>query len=140
MSSSLSAQNLQTLRRRNSVRRWPFSLSPGFLSRLAPGPPPPRRRHHHHPSVLVQMPWLHLYPVKSIVFGLVRFAGRTPLARLPLRRQPALHAAALGPGPPLGARPLDDLLLLIDADDHVPDHQVQHLEAAVELLHQLART
>src|SRR6266550_2662036 len=41
MSSILSAQNLQTLRRRNSVRRWPFSLSLGFLSRLLPRPPPP---------------------------------------------------------------------------------------------------
>src|ERR1700720_3940622 len=39
MSSILSAQNLQTLRRRNIGRRWPCCLSPAFLSALRPRPP-----------------------------------------------------------------------------------------------------
>ena len=63
---------------------------------------------------------------------------RPAFARLPLRRQAALDAAALRLGLALGARALDDLLLLVDADDHVADDLVDHLQPAVELLHQLA--
>jgi hypothetical protein len=51
---------------------------------------------------------LNLHSVKAIVFRIVRFAGRTPFARLPLRRQPTLDAAALRVRPTLGLRALDD--------------------------------
>src|SRR3954462_7220763 len=80
---------------------------------------------------------LNLHPVKPIVIALFRLRGPS-FARLPLRRQPAADAAALRLGLALGAGAVDDLFLLIDADDHVADHLVDHFEPPVELLHQLA--
>jgi hypothetical protein len=62
---------------------------------------------------------------------------RGPL-RLALRRQAALDAAPLRFGLALGARAVDHLLLLVHADDDVPDDLVHHLQAAIQLLHQLA--
>src|SRR5205814_2758278 len=67
---------------------------------------------------------LNLHPVKSIVVAFVQIARRTAFARLPLRRQAALDAAPLGLGAALGLRPIDDLLFLVHADDHVADHLV----------------
>src|SRR5258708_4614223 len=82
---------------------------------------------------------LNLHSVETIVIRIVRLARGTALARLPLWRQPALHAAPLGRGPAPGLRALDDLLLFVDAHDHVPNHLVHHLQPAIQLLHQLAR-
>src|SRR5262249_9288147 len=126
MSSILSAQNLQTLRRRKSVRRWPFSLSPPFLS---PRPRPPPRP---CPNAMSD-----LHSVKAVVVALVH-VRRTSLARLPLRRPAALHAPALRLRAARRLGALDDLLFLVDPHDHVADHLIHHLEPAIELFHQFA--
>src|SRR5262245_21472138 len=118
MSSILSAQNLQTLRRRNSVRRCACPLSPPFLSPPLPRPPPPERP---CPNGI----GLHLHAVEAIVFDVVHVL-RASFTRLPRRRQAALDAPPLRFGLALGARALDHLLLLVDADDHVTNHQIDH--------------
>src|SRR3984893_5845233 len=102
MSSILSAQNLQTLRRRNIGRRWPCCLSPAFLSALRPRP-----RLRVCPNATSNP-----HTVKAIVVGLLDFRGST-LTRLANRRQPALHAPALGLGLALCSRALHDLLLFV---------------------------
>jgi len=63
---------------------------------------------------------------------------RPVVARLALRRQTALHTATLRFGLALGARAIDHFLLLVHADDEVPDHLIHHLQAAIQFLHQLA--
>ena len=73
------------------------------------------------------------------VLAIVGVACGTAFARLPLRRQSALDTPALGLGPALGLRPIDDLLLFVHADGHVPDDQVHHPETAIQLFHQLTR-
>ena len=131
MSSILSAQNLQTFRRRKSVRRWPCALSPVFA--------PPRPRTARPRSSLSESPWLNLPPVEPIVLLVVLVRGR-PSPGCRSRRQPALHAAPLGLGLALRARPLDDLLLLVHADDEMPDDLVASpCSRRSSLLHQLAR-
>src|SRR4249920_576741 len=106
MSSILSAQNLQTLRRRNIGRRWPCCLSPVFLSPpLPPRPPrPPPPPDRPCPNGMLNLRSLETVVVHVVHFFLASLAG------LPLRRQAALDAAALGIRLPLGARPLHDLL------------------------------
>src|SRR5713226_9727479 len=84
------------------------------------------------------MPWSDLHPVKAVIVEIVSL-HRAALARLPLGRQPALDATALRIGLSLAAGPLDDLLLLVDADDHVPDDLVHDPQPAVNFFHQLAR-
>src|SRR5207249_4064731 len=129
MSSILSAQNLQTLRRRNIGRRWPCCLSPVFLSpprpRPPPPPPPPDRPCPNATSAL--------HSVKTIVvaIGLIGLRGTT-LARLPHRREPALHAPPLRRALPLGPRPVDDLLLLIDAHDQVANHLIHDAQPPID--------
>src|SRR5437867_3899707 len=108
MSSILSAQNLQTLRRRKSVRRWPCALSPVFLSPPRPRPrppPPPERPAPKATSDPLVRPDLEPRIPRVLVLALARSA----LAALTLRRQPALDAPPLGIGLPLRARPLNDL-------------------------------
>src|SRR6185312_6370063 len=134
MSSILSAQNLQTLRRRNIGRRWPCTLSPVFLS-PRPRPRPPAPPLPPPPDRPCPNGTLHLHPVKPIVVGFFDLAGRTPLARLPDRRQSALDAAPLRVCHALRARPFDHVLFLVDADDEMADHHVHHLEAAIQLFH-----
>src|SRR5262245_23215383 len=136
MSSILSAQNLQTLRRRKSVRRWPCALSPPFLSPPRPRPPPPVRPCPNATSDPLVRPDFEPRIDRVLVLGLARAA----LARLALRRQPALDAPPLRVGLPLRARPLDDLLLLIDADDEMADDLIHHAQPSIELLHQVARS
>src|SRR4029079_17274847 len=70
------------------------------------------------PSVLVRMASLGLHPIKAVVFQVVAL-HRPAFARLALRRQAALHTATLRFGLALGARPIDDLLLFVDANDQV---------------------
>src|ERR1041384_3195416 len=130
MSSILSAQNLQTLRRRNMGRRWPSFLSPVFLSPPRPRPPPP-------PDRPCPNGMLNLRSVKSIVV-VVAVHLRPAFAGLALRRQPALDAPALRLALALRARAVDDPLLFVDADDHVANHLVHHLETAIDFFHQLA--
>src|SRR5262245_31294788 len=129
MSSILSAQNLQTLRRRNIGRRCPCCLSEPFLS-----PPRPRPPDRDCPNGTLN---LH-----SIVTVVVQVLGlRLPsLTGLALRRQPALHAAPLGTRLAPGAGPLDDLLLLVDTDDDVADDLVEDFQAPAQLFHRLARS
>src|SRR5262249_26023551 len=129
MSSILSAQNLQTLRRRNIGRRCPCALSPPFLS-PRPRPPPPERP---CPNAM-----LNLHPFVVIVVVGIDLAAHTALARLSLWRQPAFHAAALRLGLALRAGALDDLLLFIDAHDQMAHDLIHHLETAIQLLDQLA--
>src|SRR5262249_52137562 len=81
---------------------------------------------------------LNLPYFESIVVLVVRLAGGTALTGLALRRQPALHAPALGVRAPTGLHGVDDLLVLVHADDHLPDDDVHHLQTAIEFLHQLA--
>src|SRR5262245_60533797 len=133
MSSILSAQNLQTLRRRNIGRRWPCCLSPPFLSPPRP-PRPPRPPDRPCPNGM-----LHLRSVETVVVHAVRLFLAS-FARLPLRRQAALDAPAFGIRLPLRARALHDLLLFVNADHEVAHHLVDHFQAAIELLHELART
>src|SRR5438477_5403686 len=110
MSSILSAQNLQTLRRRKSVRRcpcWSF-LSPALPpSRppllpprppLLPRPPPPPPRPGPNGTSN-----LHFKTIVVLVVAL----GRSTLARLSHRRQTPLDAAPLGFHLALGTRALD---------------------------------
>src|SRR5580704_9609188 len=125
MSSILSAQNLQTLRRRNMGRRWPCCLSPAFLSALRPRPPPDR---------FCPNGTSDLHSVKAIVVGVIDVRG-SALARLANRRQPALHAPALRLGLTLRSRALDDLLLLVHADDEMANDLIENLQPAIELLH-----
>src|SRR5581483_9046580 len=75
--------------------------------------------------------------LEVVVVQIVGVDG-APLARLAHGRQPALDAPALRIGLALGARAVDDFLLLVDADDHVADHLVHDAQPAIELLHQLA--
>src|SRR5256885_55089 len=124
MSSILSAQNLQTLRRRNSVRRCPFSLSPAFLSPARPRPPPPPPDRPCPNGMVLNLPYF-----ESVVILIVGLTGGTPFARLALRRQTALHTAALRVLPPPRLDRVDDLLGLVDADDHLPDDDVHHFQA-----------
>src|ERR1700687_5119411 len=130
MSSILSAQNLQTLRRRNIGRRWPCCLSPAFLSALRPRPPPDR---------FCPNGTSDLHSVKAIVVGVVDFRG-SALTRLANRRQPALHTPALPLGLTPCSRPLDDLLLFVHADDEMAYDLIENLQPAIELLHELARS
>src|SRR5579859_2069569 len=130
MSSILSAQNLHTLRRRNMGRRWPCCLSPAFLSALRPRAPPDR---------FCPNGTSDLHSVKTIVVGVLEFRGST-LARLPNRRQAALHAPALGLGLTFCPRPLDDLLLFVHTDDEMAHDLVEDLQPAIELLHEIARS
>src|SRR5258706_15072717 len=102
MSSILSAQNLHTLRRRNIGRRCPCCLSPVFLS--APRPRPPVR--------FCPNGTLHLHAVETVVVHVFDLSGGASLARLPLRRQAALHAPALRIGLALAPRAIDHFLLL----------------------------
>src|SRR3954467_2656488 len=129
MSSILSAQNLQTLRRRNSVRRCPFSLSPAFLSPARPRPPPPPPDRPCPNGMVLNLPYF-----ESVVILVVRLTGGTPLTRLALRRQTAFHAGPLGVLPPPRLDRIDDLLVFVDADDHLADDDVHHLQPAIELL------
>src|SRR6266852_525753 len=129
MSSILSAQNLQTLRRRNIGRRWPCCLSPAFLSALRPRPPD-----RFCPNTTSD-----LHSVKAIVVGVLDLGGST-LTRLANRRQPALHAPALGLGLALCSRALDDLLLLVHTDDEMAQDLIEDLQPAIELLHEIARS
>src|SRR5580704_3754588 len=128
MSSILSAQNLQTLRRRNIGRRWPCCLSPAFLSALRP-----RALDRFCPNTTSD-----LHSVKAIVVGVIDVRG-SALTRLANRRQPALHAPALGLGLTLCSRALDDLLLFVHADDEMAYDLIENLQPAIELLHELAR-
>src|SRR3954452_19740274 len=89
-------------------------------------------------SSLSEWHGLNLPCFKTVVILVVRLAGRTPFTRLPLRRQPALDAAALGVGPAARLHGVDDFLVLVDADDHLADDDVHDLQPAIELLHQLA--
>src|SRR5438067_6496982 len=109
MSSILSAQNLQTLRRRKSVRRRPCALSPPLLSPPRPRPPPPERPCPNGTLDPLVRPDLEPRISRVLVLDLARPA----LAGLTLRRQSTLDAPPLGVGLPLRARPLDHLLLLV---------------------------
>src|ERR1700730_18143895 len=129
MSSILSAQNLQTLRRRNIGRRWPCCLSPAFLSALRP----------RAPDRFCPNGTSDLHSVKAIVVGVLDL-GRSALTRLANRRQDAPPAAALGLGLALCPRALDDLLLLVHADDEMAQDLVEDLQPAIELLHEIARS
>src|SRR4051812_30655621 len=89
-------------------------------------------------SSLSEWHGLNLPHFKTVVVLVVRLARRTPFTRLPLRRQPALDAAALGVAPAARLHGIDDFLVLVDADDHLADDDVHDLEPAIQLLHQLA--
>src|ERR1700687_712265 len=130
MSSILSAQNLQTLRRRNIGRRWPCCLSPAFLSALRPRPPPDR---------FCPNGTSDLHSVKSIVVGVVDFRGST-LTGLANPRHPRLPAPALGLGLTLRSRALDDLLLFVPSDDEMAHDLIEDLQPAIELFHEIARS
>src|ERR1700681_1263522 len=130
MSSILSAQNLQTLRRRNMGRRWPCCLSPAFLSALRPRPPPDR---------FCPNGTSDLHSVKAIVVGVIDVRGST-LTRLANRRQPALHAPALGLGLTLCSRALDDLLLFLHTDAEMAHALIEALQPAMELFHEISRS
>src|SRR5262245_18943916 len=98
MSSILSAQTLQTLRRRNVGRRCPCGVS-AFLS-----PPRPRPPDRDCPKATLD---LHSFVAVVVqVFGLRRpaFSG------LALWRQTALHAPPLRSRLPPAPRAVDDLL------------------------------
>src|SRR5262245_15024721 len=90
-------------------------------------------------SLLSECHGLDLHPVVPIVQVVVAVL-RPAFARLALRRQAAPDTAPLRFRLPLRARAVDDLLLLVDAHDHVADDEIDHAEAPVELLHQIARS
>src|SRR6476469_9061807 len=110
MSSIRSAQNLQTLRRRNRPRRWPPCLSPGAV----PLPLPPGPLGFLPPNGIV-IPLLR-FQVRAVVghVGVVVVVVLRPLAGLPIGRQAAGDPAAARSVGPLGARPIRNLLPLVD--------------------------
>src|SRR5688500_4278689 len=116
MSSILSAQNLQTLRRRNSPRRCPI-LPSAFLSSPRPRPPPgPLDRPRPIGDMCLR---LRLDAVEIVAVFLIVLLRS--FARLPLRRQAARHAAADRFGLALRARPFGLDLIRVDANDQVTE-------------------
>src|SRR5688572_12470604 len=150
MSSILSAQNLQTFRRRKSVR---------FLSSFFSLPRPPRPSDERPLPSLIRVPFsgsgfrvqvprtrrpgteLKLQRFVSvdaeaiiiIVLALRAFTG------LPLGRQAAGHAPTLRVFLTQRARALDNAVLFVHADREMANHLIADAQAAIDFLHQLAR-
>src|SRR4029450_4748800 len=147
MSSILSAQNLHTFRRRNIGRRWPsfpcWPPCPPALPRPPPPPPPsppappsrPPCPGHRRRRTLASRSSLHLGQIKPVI---VFHVAALSFARLSVGRQAARHASPAGRIGAGGRRPLDLRLIFVDADNEVANDQIRHLQASIDLLHQLA--
>src|SRR6187402_1050449 len=125
MSSILSAQNLQTFRRRKKPpprRLSPPLASLASLPRAPPGPP-----RLGPPNAMLS---LHLPAVEHHVAGIVVVFALRSFTRLTVGGQATRHAAAARLFGALGAHALGLDRRLVDADDQVAQQPFGHLEAA----------